>query len=78
MVIQKRIVSTKRHTKGFVLDNERMTRGRVVKLARCKKIAGVCAKRRWNHKEFRDRWYVATVPSNVKYKLYDLPEIVVK
>lgn len=78
MTIQKRIVSTKRHTKGFVVDNEKMTRGQVVKLARGKKIAGVCAKRRWNMSEYVNRWYVATVPSNVKYKLYDLPEIVVK
>jgi len=71
MNVQKRIVSTKRHTIGYVVDEKVMTRGKVVKLARRGKINGVTARKG------KYSWFVASLPSSTK-KLYALPETVIR
>jgi hypothetical protein len=45
MKIQRRIVDVKRHTKGFIIDGKRVTRGAAVKLAQRNHIAGVNVRR---------------------------------
>lgn len=70
MKITKRIVDTKRHTTGYIVNNnKKLTRGQLVKEARRGKVKDVVAKRG------PDGWYVSSVP-NSERKLYDLPTIV--
>jgi hypothetical protein len=70
MKIQKRICSTKRHTIGYVVDGQRMTRGQVVKLARRGQIDGVVAK---HNKEYG--WFISAKPSSDR-QLYGLISVV--
>ena len=67
--ITARIVDTKRHTIGYIVDNnKRATRGEVVKMARRNQLVGVVAK------NGVAGWYVSGTPSHGK--LEDLPTIV--
>ena len=56
-IIEKRIVDSKRHTIDYVVDGQRMTKGKIVQLARRGKIKGVHPR----HGVFG--WYVAAKPS---------------
>ena len=67
--IQKRIVNTKRHTKAYVVDGRRITRGKVVKLARRGHFKYVVAKRG------PTGWYISSTPSTSK-NLYSLPIVI--
>ena len=68
MKITRRYTNKKRHTKGYCIDGERMTRGRVVKLARRGKINNVIARRG------PYGWYITS--TNMRRNLYDLPVVV--
>jgi len=67
--ISKRITNIRRHTVGFVIGGNRVTRGQAVKMARRNQIAGVTAKRGL------DGWYLSSLP-NSGINLYDLPVVV--
>ena len=67
--ITHRLCDKKRHTKAYLVDGERMTRGAVVKMARRGKIADVIARRS------PSGWYIASHPRTAT-KLYDLPTVV--
>jgi len=70
MKITKRIVNTKRHTIGFVINNnKRVSRGEAAKLARRGKIEGVTAKKGL------DGWYIASLPNSGNV-LYNLPTVI--
>ncbi len=64
--IRSRIVDVKRHTKGYMIDGMRVTRGVAVKMARRGRIPHVTAKRGV------DGWYISSLPSR-EASLYDLP-----
>ena len=67
--IAKRIVDTKRHTKAYVIDGKRITRGSAVKMARRGHLEDVTAKKGPHG------WFVASLPS-AEANLYDLPIVV--
>lgn len=72
MKVTKRIVSTKRHTLGYVLgNNQRVTRGQAVRMARRGHLEGVVAK------HGVDSWYITTTPTSEVKNLYSLPSVVV-
>ena len=74
MHITHRVVSKKRHTKGYLLNNgERVTRSSAVKMARSGMIKGVGI-RRGPYGMFIARLPVR--PYNQWRTLYDLPEVV--
>jgi len=56
-IIEKRIVDSRRHTIGYIVNGKRMTKGKVVQLARRGEIKGVHPR----HGAFG--WYVAAKPS---------------
>jgi len=67
MMIEKRICNVKRHTKGFIIDGERITRGKAVKMARRGKIPHVTAKKG------PSGWYISVLPSSYVDALSSLP-----
>jgi|19_taG_2_1085344.scaffolds.fasta_scaffold00723_6 hypothetical protein len=69
MRIQKRVTDVRRHTKGYIVDGQRKTRGQVVKMARSNKIKDVYASKG------ASGWYISSLPS-AKRSLYDLPVVV--
>jgi len=67
--ITKRIANVKGHTTGFIVNNnEKLTRGQVVKLARRGKVTNAVAR------NGRDGWYVQA-PAGADRTLYDLPTV---
>ena len=69
MRITHRVVSPKRHTKGYMVNGKRMTRSQVVKMAKRGHFAGITARRG------DTSWYITSNPSR-EASLYDLPMIV--
>jgi hypothetical protein len=69
MKITKKIVDVQRHTKAYVINGQRVTRGAAVKMVRRGKISGLFAK------QGPDGWYI-TASGNSPYALYELPEVV--
>lgn len=68
--ITARVVDVKRHTVGFILNNnKRVTRGQAVKMARSNQLKDVVAKKGV------DSWYVTSLPS-ASLRLQDLPTVV--
>jgi hypothetical protein len=65
MKVQKRMVSTKRHTKMYKIAGKWMSRTKDYDLARVGKIEGVAAYRRGEIK------YIQSLPGHTH--LYDLP-----
>jgi len=71
MNVTKRIVNTKRHTIGFIIDGKRHTRGQAVRLAQRNKLNGFTVRKYGD-----GRYYIATKPSQDVARLYSLPVVV--
>ena len=73
MKVTQRVCDVKRHTVGFIVNNNlRTTRGQVVKLTRRGKIDNLVAKKGVYG------WYVAKKPSADGWRLSELKEVVVR
>ena len=70
MQITKRLVTTKRHTAGYLVGGRWVTRAQAVRLAERGKIPGVTVRRS------RDATYIASLPYT--RRLYDLPKVEAK